>query len=45
MRVQMFLPLRQSGSQKASAGTMQCWPRAQASRNAGLLATVSLRAL
>src|SRR5665647_3787427 len=45
MRVGMALPLRQSGSKMASAGTMQCWAFFQASRKLALLATVSLRAL
>src|ERR1035437_2597743 len=45
MRVGMALPLRQSGSKMASAGTMQCWAFFQASRKLDLLATVSLRAL
>jgi hypothetical protein len=45
MRVGTALPLRQSGSKKASTGTMQCWARRQASRKLGFSATVSLRAL
>jgi hypothetical protein len=45
MRVRWHRPLRQSGSQIASTGAIQCWARRQASRNAGFIATVSLRAL
>lgn len=45
IRVQMFLPVRQSGSQIAHAGLMQWLPHFQASRNGLALATVSLLAL
>ena len=45
MRVATARPERQSGSKKASAGTMACRAWRQASRKLGLSATVSLRAL